>query len=244
MENQELALAGGRANHLTVCKHFTRRAWIALTKDAGGMAEAVKAITNDPVALEEIKSLLPQLEAANAPAGDDFVAGLLTEVGVICGIPWDDPKVMAIAKRAYFDVLSDLPREALRKGVDTFKANDLSNYGFPKPARLLTFAQPFATELKIALGRARAAAKKQATAAAPITAEQRRAEIERLKAEGVLDENGKVILNFKKPPAPEPDKEAISDRARERMKAIAKGEDPHLQRMKDAPIPRSSGEFP
>lgn len=208
------------------------------------MEEAVKAITNDPAALEEIKALLPQLEAANAPAGDDFVAGLLTKVGLICGIPWDDPDVMAMAKREYFDVLSGLPREALSKGVDAFKANDLSNYGFPKPARLLTFAQPFATELKIALGRARKAATRQATAARQITPEERRAEIERLKAEGILDANGKVILNFKKPPAPEPDKEAISAKARERMKAIAKGEDPHLQRMKDAPIPRTSTEFP
>lgn len=208
------------------------------------MEEAVRAITNDPIALEEIKALLPQLEAANAPAGDEFVNTLITEIGLLCGIPWDNQAVMARAKVEYFSILSELPREALRKGVDAFKRNDLSNYGFPKPARLLTFAQPFATELKIALGRARKASQRQATAARPITPEERRAEIERLKAEGVLDANGKVILNFKKPPPPVVDKEAVSAKARERMKAIAKGEDPHLQRMKDAPIPRTSTEFP
>lgn len=242
MENRQLALAGGRANHLTVCKHFTRRTWKALTVDAGGMEIAVRAITDNPDLLDEVKAQLPALEAAAAPAGADFVNTLLTEVGVICGVPWDDPRTMALAKGEYIAILGELPREALRQGVDAFKRSDLSNYGFPKPARLLTFAEPFASEIRIALGRAKAAAKREATGARKVTPEDRKAEIERLKAEGVLDANGKVILNFKTPPPPPPPAESAAA-VKERAKAIMTGGDPHLQRLKDAPIRRGANEF-
>lgn len=115
----------------------------------------------------EAKTLVPQLQAALAPAGRDGVLLQLWRLGKIFGPPpgrtskhWEE------LAEEYVEVLEGFPWEALVRGADAYRDDEESKF-FPLPGQLKGKVVPFANALMVALYRAKEIARGEARATAP-----------------------------------------------------------------------------
>jgi len=128
-----------------------------LTRDAGSASEAVASIVANPNVLSEVKRLGSALIEAGEPGGERAVREAMARLGFIYRTPWDTAQGAALATAEWVEVLGDLPREALQKGVGEFNRSSDARYGFPSPGVLRTYALPEAIKLRRAASRAREA---------------------------------------------------------------------------------------
>lgn len=119
---------------------------------------------------------------------------------------------------SYVEALGVLPLEAIREGI--IEVNREATF-FPRPGEIFKKAEPHAHPLRVAAYRAKRAAEWVERNPPPKTDAERAADRQRAIDEGILDANGKVILNFK-PVAPPRPRETQQEAA-ERLRRIAAG---------------------
>lgn len=229
----ELQLVGGGLNRPTASERFTGAAWRLLTAERENSQRAVEAIRANPDVLEEVRREWESLQAAIQPCGDGVVQECLLEAASVYGSPWDNDELAAVGMARYFNVLSGLPAEAVRKGFDDYDRQPDSGF-FPRPGRLLALCEPHAVKLRIAAGRAKLARERLPSKSDPLTPEQREAEKKKLIEAGHLNPDGSFKpLAFKTPPPPPPSTPSM--RAPKPVGAVLMN-DPHLKALKENPI--------
>jgi len=220
-----LELVGGQhlaANASTLCGTAL---WARLTDSSAKADEVVRQIARVPKLKDKAVEVAADLEARAARADPVDIMGLLVEHSSVYGLGNKSPGEYQALFSIYLRALAPLPIEAIREAFVIW-GRDGSGF-YPKPEQLFQRAEPYAKELWMASYRAKRAAAFVEDNPPPKTEEQRRADVEAAKAAGILDADGKVILNFKTDQSrrvgpPGETKQAMA----ERLRRIASGEEP------------------
>lgn len=196
-----------------------------MTDSSAKADEVVRQIARTPKLKEKAVEVAADLEERASKATAVEMMAVLIEHGPVYGIrDLSDGEYEALFI-AYLRSLAPLPIEAIREAFVIWGRD--GNGFFPKPEQLFQRAEPYAKELWMAAYRAKRAVSFVEDNPPPKTDEQRRADIEAAKAAGILDAEGKVILNFKTDDTrrvgpPGETRQAMA----ERLRRIADGREP------------------
>ncbi len=116
--------------------------------------QLIDNLKRDKIIVGECMAAIPVLEKTLAPAPQQSISQMLTELALIFGNPWDDKQAATMAMRLYIEALGDLPAPALVYARDEYIRTKTFKV-FPLPAELRAFGLNYIAPLRMALFRAK-----------------------------------------------------------------------------------------
>lgn len=213
-----LNLVGGQHHARTASELCTKGLWRLLTDTGESADNAARIIGRSPALLSEARNVAEALKARAAPAQDTEIFAILVDHAPVYGIRDLSPPEYERLFSVYLRALEPLPMEALREAfVDWSRTG--SGF-FPKPEQIYQRAERVASALRMAAYRAQKAVRWRDDHRPPKSAEERARDRQAAVDAGLIDENGRVVLNLRTTRTSTMVKETRSDMA-DRLRRVA-----------------------
>lgn len=179
--------------------------------------------------MREVREVGAEVHRRGQPADPDEIISALFLLLPVYGVTDRTDEEAASLFVSYVEALGVLPLEAIREGI--IEVNREATF-FPRPGEIFKKAEPHAHALRVAAYRAKRAADWVEKNPPPKTDAERAADRQAAIDAGILDANGKVILNFK--PTSESRPRETQHEAAERLRRIAAG----AEEIRTDPLPQ------
>ena len=131
--------------------------WNSLTSNSGGKGwfQRIDDLRSEPAAVEQLRALLPALEAADQPASLNQVMVAISEIATIFPLSDQSSGEWKIKAKFYANALAGLPISAIEAGIADYVNRPDSQY-WPKPGPLKAICEQHALPTRAALRLAKA----------------------------------------------------------------------------------------